>query len=225
MALQLAAQRSLAGILALAAASLLVPDTARGNPPPTACRAWDIAYTLAANLKLTDTPLGQGNGVYRVGPGQLTLRFDDVAGKPAGEARLLAYRLREHFTVKTTTLFWTTSVTTNARTTASRRASGFVAHGRLVNHTLNWSLPLHGYRTDGTLTCDGSLCGKFGAPPAGTSQLHVPPHDVTFKPFKFSRDLSTFTMRYAFISKTEMPKHTAHLALAGRATHRMCIAR
>lgn len=215
---------SLGGTLVLAATTLLVPTGARADAPQ-ACRAWDIQYTLAANLQLTDTPLGEGDGVYKIGPGQVMLNFDDVGGRPGGNVRMLSYHMREHFTVKAKTLFWTTTVTTDSNTTASPRASGFITTGRLVDHKLTWSMPLHGYRTDGTLHCDGSLCGKFGAPPAGKSALHIPPHDVAFKTFAFSKDLSTFRMPYTLVSKTSSPKQTAHLALAGRATHRACIAK
>src|SRR5687768_17316881 len=28
------------------------------------CNAWEISYTLAAKLRLTDTPFGAGNGLY-----------------------------------------------------------------------------------------------------------------------------------------------------------------
>jgi hypothetical protein len=224
MRIRNAVRWALAGALALGATSLLAPEGARADPPP-ACRAWTIQYGLAANLQVTDTPLGEGDGVYKVGPGQVTLRFDDVGGQPGGDVQMLAYHLHEHFIVKAKTLLWTTTVTTDTHTTASPRASGFITHGQLVDHKLTWSEPLHAYRSDGTLDCDGSLCGKFGAPPAGKSQLHIPPHDVTFKAFKFSSKLDTFTMQYSLVSKSASPKQTTHLALAGRATSRACIAK
>ena len=101
-------------------------------------------------------------------------------------------------------------------------AGSCAAEGTLVNQTVRWAGPVRGYRTDGTLTCNGSLCGSFGAPPAGRSELHIGPGPVTFNSFELARDMKTFTMATALVSKTSMPKQTGFVALGGRETKRSC---
>jgi hypothetical protein len=187
------------------------------------CDAWEIDYTLAANLKLEDTPMGEGDGVYKIGPGRVTLRFEDRGGQPAGNVKMLAYGMKEHFQIVSKTLFWTTSVTTDTNTGVGQDRCSIVAEGVLTDRSLRWNKPLRGYHTDGTLTCDGSLCGKFGAPPSGTSALHIPPHDVPFAPFAYGADMKTFTMPFTFVSRSDMPKQTGYLALAARETRRACV--
>lgn len=198
----------------------LAPGAAVADEP--ACAGWDVEYSLAANLELKDTPMGEGDGVYKIGPGQTVLRFEDRGGKPGGAVKMLSYSMREHFRIVSKTLFWTTTVTTDTRTTTTPENGG-VSEGALAERTLRWSKPLHDYRTDGSLTCDGSLCGKFGAPPSGTSELHIGPNQVDFSPFVFAADMKTFTMARTFVTKTDMPKQTAYLALAGREMKRTCV--
>jgi len=175
------------------------------------------------NLRLSDTPMGAGDGVYKVGPGSVVLRFEDKDRQPGGHVDMLSYRTSENFTIVSKALFWKTTVKTRATTRATPDQCGVVANGSLQSNTLVWSSPVRGCRTDGTLHCDGSLCGKFGAPPEGTSELHVPPHPVTFKPFGFGKGLTTFTMDYALSSRSESPKQTAHVALSAREVRRSCV--
>ena len=188
-----------------------------------ACNAWEIEYLLAANLKLSDTPMGEGDGTYPIGPGAVILRFENRSGKPGGDVKMLSYRMKEHFTVKSKTLFWTTTVVTDTNTAATPNSCAFAAEGTLDASRLSWRTPVNGYHTDGTLTCDGSLCGKFGAPPRGQSPLHIGPGPVQFSPFIFSADMKTFTMVSTRVSKTDMPKQTGDLALAGREVRRACV--
>ena len=70
--------------------------------------------------------------------------------------------------------------------------------------------------------CSGSMCGKFGAPPSGTSPIDDAPVGVTFKPFAFSPDRSTFTMPYTLLNKSTSPSQTTYLALAGRRVGQTC---
>jgi len=188
------------------------------------CDAWRIEYATNVNLKMSDTPMGAGDGVYKAGTGSLVLRFENQNGQPGGHVDMLQYRTREAFTVVSKALFWTTKVKTRTTTRATPNACGVVASGTLQENALNWSSPVRGCRTDGTLECEGSLCGKFGAPPAGVSDLHVPSHPVLFKPFRFGKDLKTFKMAYAFAAKTEAPKQASHIALSGREVSRTCVA-
>jgi hypothetical protein len=205
-----------AGALGLA----LAPTGARAQTP--SCSSWRVDYTLAESLRLSDTPMGKGDGVYEVGPGSVELRFDDLDGQPGGRVEMVSYAMSEHFTIDSRALFWNAHVTTDTHTRGTPDANG-VAAGRMQGATLTWTSPVRGYRTDGTLTCDGSLCGKFGAPPEGRSEIHIGPGPVTFSPFQFSRDLKTFTMGDTFVAKTDMPKQTAHVTLAGREVHRTCV--
>ena len=188
-----------------------------------ACDVVEAEYALAATLKLADTPMGKGDGVYPIGPGTLVLRFERRPGTDALATRMAAYRMRELLTIQSTTLFWTTTVVSDASSRATPDSCAAAAEGVLEGRTLRWTSPVRGYTTDGTLTCDGSLCGTFGAPPPGRSELHIPPHPARFAPFEFGVDGKTFTMGASFVSKTESPKQTAYLSLAGRETRRACV--
>jgi hypothetical protein len=191
---------------------------------PASCD-WEVEYAVAANLKLTDTPMGEGDGVYPIGPGKVLLRWQNQNGQPGGEVKMLEYRMREYFTIKSRTLFWTTTVVTDTNTAATPNVCSIAADGAFdgAARTIKWRTPVRGYRTDGTLTCEGSLCGKFGAPPPGQSPLHIGPSDIWFKPFVFGSDLKTFTMATTHVSKTDMPKQSGEVALAGREVRRACV--
>src|SRR5262245_8564139 len=183
------------------------PAQAEAAPP---CSLVEVEYALSPSLELSDTPKGQGNGVYPIGPGKTVVRFDEHDGVPSGPAKMMAYETTERFAIQSTTLFWKTRVTTDAKTVVAKDACGVVASGNLKGSTLEWTTDIHGARTDGTLTCEGSLCGKFGAPPPGTSQLHIPPHDVRFHPWVFGPGNKTFTMGKTWLAHSESPKQTSH---------------
>ncbi len=201
--------------------ALLPPQSAAQQPPP--CNAIEVRYTLAANLQLTDTPMGQGDGIYPIGPGTAVLRYENKGGAPGGAVTMVSYHMRELFTIHAKALFWSTDVTTDTHTRATPDACSVAARGALSGRTLRWSTPVSGYRTDGTLTCKGSLCGKFGAPPPGQTPLHIGPGLVQFGPFNFSPDMKTFSMQNTQVSKTEMPKQTGSIALSGREVGRSCV--
>jgi hypothetical protein len=198
-------------------------DAAAQEEGAAPCDAWDVEYTLAAKLQLSDTPMGAGNGIYAIGPGTTVLRYTNVQGQPGGLVRMRSYTLREKFEIESHAVFWTTHVLTDSRTTTTPDACGDVAKGQLEGRRIRWTTRVSGYRTDGTLNCDGSLCGKFGAPPGGTSELHIPPHAVAFSPFEVAPDLKTFSMPATFVSKTDDPKQTAHVTIWGRVVKRTCV--
>ncbi len=50
------------------------------------CEAWEVEYSLAADVQLSDTLMGAGDGVHHIGPGKVVLRFDDQHGHPGGHA-------------------------------------------------------------------------------------------------------------------------------------------
>jgi hypothetical protein len=210
-------------VLSIVGLAVAPGDAIADNTPPPSCE-WEVAYSLAANLKLTDTPMGQGDGIYAIGPGKVVLRFEDKGGQPGGNVKMLQYTMRESFTIKSKTLFWSTTVITDTNTAATPNACSIAAEGTLDGtRTIRWRTPINGYHTDGTLTCEGSLCGKFGAPPPGQTPLHIGPNPVQFNPFVFAPDMHTFAMATAHVSKTDMPKQTGEIALSGREVRRACV--
>ncbi len=217
------ARRVVSVVAPLAVLGLVVAPSGAGAQETAPSCQWEIEYTLSANLKLTDTPMGEGDGIYRIGPGKVVLRYEDRGGQPAGDVKMIQYTMREYFTIKSRTLFWTTTVITDTNTAATPNTCSIAAEGALSGRTINWRTPVRGYHTDGTLTCEGSLCGKFGAPPPGQMQLHIGPNPVWFKPFVFAPDMKTFTMATTHVSKTDMPKQSGEVALAGREMRRACV--
>ncbi len=217
--------RRLAGVGVLFAflGPWVAPRSTAADSATPPCDAWEIEYALSGRLALSDTPMNQADGVYPVGPGTLVLRMDDREGKAGGRVKMLSYEMRQNFTVVSKALFFTTTVVTNTTTRAAPDACGVAAEGILSGGTLLWDGPVHRVRSDGTLSCDGSLCGKFGAPPPGPSALHIGPSEILFQPFQFGAGLQTFTMARTFVSRTENPRQTAHLAIAGRETRRACV--
>lgn len=211
------------GVLAIGMALALATTDATAEDPPVACGGWDVEYNLSARLQLEDTPLGEGDGIYTIGPGRVVLRFEDRDGEPGGTVNMLSYTMHAHIVVKSKTLFWTTTATTDSNTRATPDVCSSAAEGTLVNRTLVWKSPVRGYRTDGTIECDGSLCGKFGAPPPGKTELHIGPGPIPFKSFEFAQDGTTFAMAKTQVEKVDKPKHTGFLALAGRETKRTCV--
>jgi hypothetical protein len=190
------------------------------NEPP--CAVTDVQYALSASLAITNTTMGAGNGVHRIGPGRVVIRFDGRSGHR--RASLLAYDLRQSFTVVSSVLFWATTVKTNVQVTTSTRAPDSVADGTLEDLTVRWDGRARGVRSDGSIECEGWMCGKFGAPPSGMSELHVAPTSMALEPFGFSADMKTFTMPYAVVSESEAPRHRTLVSISGREVQRACVA-
>ncbi len=222
-AFRLAAVTLVALAAGVSAQSFAAPAPTESPVPLGAPCVWELKYTLNANLKLTDTPLGQGDGIVKIGPGRVVLRFEDQGGQPGGAVKMLGYQMKDHFTVKTHTLFWNTVVENDTLTRSTPDACGVSAKGTLKGNQLSWQSPVRGYRVDGTIKCTGALCGKFGAPPEGTSQIHIAPSPVPFKTFTFGKGLSTFQMPYTFVTKTAVPKQTSYLALGGTLMSKRCV--
>lgn len=153
----------------------------------------------------------------------MVLRFESKGGVPGGAVEMLTYRMHEHFVVHSTALFWNSDFTSITDTRVTPNACAVVAQGVLAGRSIRWSTPLRAYRTDGEVTCRGSLCGKGGAPPPGETDVNLGPGPVWFKSFDFAPDIKTFTMQDTQVSKTESPKLTASIALFGRETRRSCV--
>ena len=159
---------------------------------------------------------GAANGVYPLGTGKLTLRVERDA------VRLMSYDLVNLLTVKASVLMVSTTVVTASHTSTARDACRGSAQGALHDGLLTWNSPVSGYHSEGTQECSGSMCGKFGAPPPGTSPFHDAPSALTFGAFTFSPDGSTFTMPYMFVSRSSSPQQTTYMALSGRRLKQSC---
>jgi len=192
-------------------ALLALPATARAEEP---CKTLEVEYVLAGNLRLSDTPMGQGDGTYRIGPGRALIRFE------GDRARLLAYTMEQRFTIHPSALFWRASLVTNMH--AGMR-EGATVDGAFDGHIIRWSGGMP-YFIDGTMQCTGSLCGKFGAPRSGTSPISIPAYTQALEPFVFSNDGQTFTMQSTPGPHTTSPKQTSEVSVAGREIKRVCVA-
>jgi len=206
-------------VAVMSLAFALAPSVASASGDVDSCGSVDVEYSTSANLKVDETLMGAGNGVYRIGPGHIVLRFD--AHGSSGGVRMVSYEMPQHFTVVSNVLFWRTTVATRAESRAVP-VSATIAEGTLDGHTLRWAGPAVGFRSDGTLTCDGSMCGQFGAPAPGTTELHVGPNPIDFRPFEFGADMKTFSMPYTIVSQSSSPKQRSFLALGGREIRRTC---
>ena len=178
-----------------------------------ACQTVEVEYVLAGNLKLSDTPMGQGDGTYRIGPGRAVIRFE------GDHARLLAYTMEQRFTIRPSALFWSATLVTNMH--AGMR-EGSTVDGTFDGRAIRWNASMP-YFIDGTMQCTGSLCGKFGAPKPGTSPISIPAYNQALKPFVFSEDRQTFTMQSTAGPHTTSPKQTSEVSVAGREIKRVCV--
>jgi hypothetical protein len=209
-----------AGVVAAIAVGAGGTHVADADEPT--CSVSDVDYSVVGSLLLRDTQFGAANGTYPLGAGKIRLRFKAPEGGGPHEARLMSYELDNHLTVNASFALWSTKVVTDSHTRVANDCDG-AAKGTVSNGDVVWSTKVDGYQSDGTLNCEGNVCGKFGAPPTGSSALHEPPESVSFKPFHFNPDGHTFTMDYAKVSHSDSPKRTAYLALSGRETHRTCV--
>lgn len=202
---------------------LAAPPVAASGAEPAPCQEREVEYSLAGRLRIADTPLGAGDGVYEIGPGRAVLRIRQGAGESPPSVQLISYEMRLNFVVSSHVLFWNTKVVTSAVGHASDAGGSPVTEGSLVGRTLTWRGELRGYRTDGTLTCSGNVCGSFGAPPEGTTPLVTPPGAVKLAPFELSADGRTFVMSSTLVSRSAAPQQRSYLALAGREVSRACV--
>jgi hypothetical protein len=216
-----------AALLAVLAATSAEAPVASADPapaPPPPCDAWEVDYSLAATVVISDTPMGAGDGSYPNGPGHLKLRFDNQGGQPGGQVKMLDYSMKDNFTVVSKALAWETRVTADTTTKATPDACGVEASGALDGKAVRWNGTVNGMRSDGAVICSGSFCGKFGGPPEGRSEMHVPPHAVSFKPFTFAADMKTFSMPLTEVTKQSSPSSTSSVTLSGREVRRSCVA-
>ncbi|CAN5158263.1 hypothetical protein BH09MYX1_BH09MYX1_06980 [soil metagenome] len=204
--------------LLLAAVALLATqrDAVADDPP---CDAWEIEYATTGTLAVRDTPMSAGNADHPVGPGTVVVRFDNATGVADGSAKMLSFNMKELFTG----VYFNTKITTDIASTATPTTSCSVAEGTMTRSKLTWGTKVRGFKVDGSLTCEGPMCGKFGGPPSGKSDYHDPAHDVELGPFEYQADLKTFTMTASLISKGDSPKQSTYIAMAGRESKRTCV--
>jgi hypothetical protein len=205
---------ALAGALGPSASAAL-PGSSGADQP---CDAWQVEYALSANLTLRDTPHGTGDGTYGVGPGRAVLLF---YGPDHRQVQLLGYAMRERFQIEPSSIVGSADIDVDLTTTTAQGCG--VAQGVLEGNTVRWTSRVRGYRSDGTTTCDGGLCGKFGAPPEGQAPWGLRPQDVTFGGFTFGPDGKTFTMANTFVETSRNPQQTAFVSLSGREVRRVCV--
>ena len=172
-------------------------DTGSGD-----CMAWEIVYDLTGSeFEITDTPFnGAGDkivpletpydGADTIGPGELTLMISDNNGAPGdGTAFLVDYAVTMNFQ---TGSGGTALVTQTLEITTANECGSAV--GSLSGTALSWSPnALNDYHTEGTLNCQGTFCGSFGAPPAGDTPVNQTTNIDPFSAFTFSNDLMGFT--------------------------------
>jgi hypothetical protein len=212
---------------ALVCAAAVSAGASNGEATPSHCDATDVEYAVVANLRVTGTLMGAGDGEYRIGPGRVVLRFDhdpNLLSRSPSSVRMMAYDMSEKFQVVSRVAFFTTTVLTDIRSHATPDARSVVAEGVLTERTLRWTNVVGSFRSDGTLSCEGFFCGKFGAAPAGTSEFHMGPSKMSLSAFEFSPDMKTFSMKSTLDSKTADPQQESYLAFGAREVRRACVA-
>jgi hypothetical protein len=175
-----------------------------------------VEYDLSAQLTISDTPLGQGNGTHAIGPGRAVVRFDGP------NVQLLAYSMHATFAVRPRTAFWRTTVVTDVQSEGTPDERGIVATGTFDGQRIHWTTPLRGYHTDGTLDCSGAFCGKFTAPPHGKSPLQIGPAPQPFSDWTFAPDGKSFAMPKTQFPRTQTPKQSSAVAISGTEAKRTC---
>jgi hypothetical protein len=208
-------------VLLAAAVGVAILPAGDANAADDPCLVSDVDYTVKGSLQIKDTQFGAADGVYPLGGGTVRIRFERSAADAPMTARLMSYDFDTDLTVKAAIAFWSTTVVTQAHTTVDQSCDG-ASTGVVDAGDVVWRTPARGYRSDGTIHCEGNVCGQFGAPVPGASPLHESP-SVKFRPFHFAGDHRTFTMPYTLVSHSDSPRQTALLALAGRETHRSCV--
>jgi len=196
-------------------------SAAAGPADDAGCLASDVEYHVVASVLVRDTLFGAGDGVYPLGSGTLKLRLQEHAG---GEGvKLVNYVLDGQLTVEAKVAFFSTKVVTESRASTGVATCEGHADGTLHGDTLTWTTPVADYRSEGSITCSGNMCGRFGAPPRGRSPIPDAPAAMRFSAFTFSPDRATFTMPYTLVSRSTSPRQSTYLALSGRRVTRACV--
>ena len=213
--------KSLTALVAAFTAVALLP-TSDAVAAEDQCSISDVDYAVVGRLQIKDTQFGAADGVYPLGSGKARVRFERGAKDAPATARLMSYELDNHLTVKASFAFWSTTVVTETHTKVETACEGASTGSVGQGGDVVWNTPVLGYRSDGTISCEGNVCGNFGAPAAGSAPLHEAPK-MKFGPFHFSADGKTFQMPYTFVSHSDSPHQTSMLGLGGREIGRSCV--
>jgi hypothetical protein len=211
-----------AAVTSMAALFAVTTGSSNVAAADESCTVSDVDYTIVGNLFVKDTQFGAANGQYPLGAGKMSVRFESGSNGTPTHVKLMSYELDNHLTIKASFALWWTRVETRSRTFTANTPDG-AAQGELKGTDLVWSTPIAGYHSDGSMECEGNVCGNYGAPPPGSSALHEAFTDVVFKPFHFSPDGKTFTMEFSKVSHSDSPKQTNFVSLSGRETKRVCV--
>jgi hypothetical protein len=187
----------------------------------TGCALYEAEYIIVTRVVVRNTILGAANGEYPLGSGRMKLRVRTQGD--GALVSLISYETDNDLSIVASIGPFDATMLSRSRTTVTPKACDGSARGILRGGMLTWSSSVAGYRSDGTMQCTGPMCGQHGAPPHGMSALHEVPPVMMFNAFAFSPDGETFTMPYALISKSESPRQTSYLAIAGRRVRRTCI--
>ena len=221
-----------AGMAVAVALFCLVPAAAIGDETDPArgsekCHSWLVQYDLenGSELVISDTPMGAGDGAHPMRSGAAKVRFANAHGQPAsGTAQLLDLRMATETNIEAGMFGLKAKVKTRTTASFTPDAHGVVARGRLDGGVLKWDGPARGYQATSTVHCEGALCGRFGAPPKGESQLKQGPYPVQLESLRFSEGVKRFGMARTQVNRTETPKQTTSWVLHARETKRSCVA-
>jgi len=146
-------------------------DVCECNPNP-GVGSIEILYNLAGStFDIRNTPFGLGDQLNVIGPGTMTMRFqDDGAGNvlTGGPASVVQYAMTQNFVVS-----GNPTVTTNVNVVIpdhhwDGNPSGVVAagsnSGTLVGDDVSFGIGLADYHSTGFVLCNGSLCSAGGLP-------------------------------------------------------------
>ena len=186
-----------------------------GEAAAQECGAWQVEYSVSGNLQLSDTPMGAGNGTYRVGPGRMVLRF---AG---GSVALLSYEMPERFGIESKRCLdharehrrdgesHTRGMRSRPERDHARNDARLVVEARRLSH-----------RRDGRVP--GVDVRQVRGAATGTSPLHIGPSSIALQPFEFSRDGKTFTIGIGLRVEDRRASANGPLSLSGREVRRSC---
>ncbi len=136
---------------------------------------------------------------------------------------MVGFELATKFTVKTTAVGFPMRITTNGTVGLTPDKCGVIARGELDGDKVNWTEKARGYRSTGTLYCKGVLCGKFGAPPSGRSQMKRPVHPVKLRPAQLRDGVSRLSIPSFEVERQDNPSQTVYLRVEAREISRRCV--
>ena len=196
--------------------------TGTGTGTGSGCNTWAVTYDLAGStffidavLDFTITVQAPYDEDRNMGPGQLTVEFQDVGGAPAhGAVAITDYQLTQNFV----TGIALAEVTTLLENTAADSCGA--ATGTLAGDTATWNpSQLDPYCQTGEVSCVGSFCGTSGSPPEGQPFTYDNVCGTqALEAFVFSPDHSSFSAAGVVVAQDA--NQTSTMTLVGTETSR-----